>query len=158
MNERTLLSEMMWSLRQEKNSFVYKIPDMPLGPGSNLRFNIKKPFDLFYVKNGLFNAIEAKYITNKAFPFAALKEHQERGLQNALNAGANSYVLIFINLSVKERFAILIHYKTYKLIKEDLEFERKSIPLDLLEAHGTTIKRKRNKELKRYYFDLNKFI
>lgn len=92
-NERTFIQEIKNSANKYE-IFYYKIPDSPyIGPET--RFQPKKPFDLFLIKDGEFVAIEAKYCKgNERFPFKNVKEHQIAGLLDVERHGCKAYIMI----------------------------------------------------------------
>lgn len=92
-NERSFVQEIKSSAKKY-GMYYYKIPDSPY-VGSETRFQLKKPFDLFLIKDGEFIAIEAKYCKGNArFPFKNVKEHQIDALLDIEEHGCKAYIMI----------------------------------------------------------------
>lgn len=118
--EKVFLTQLRDSFRNF-GAFFYKIPDTG---GSEVRFQIKKPFDAFVVLRGTPIAIEAKFQREyKAFGIKQLKDHQIEALEEFSRHG-ESYVMLNIKhqgdreKGLKRMNRLLIFYWEYFKQKE----------------------------------------
>jgi len=141
------------------NCWYYKIPD-----SYNMeRFSPKKPFDSIILYQGKLHAIEFKLIQEKkSFAFSNVKEHQEQGLFDAWNNGAEAYIIINYRFTEKSgertNSVFVIEIQEYLDLKKKLSETRKSIPYHMFESYDfNTIKRNRMKDGK-LHWDIRSFL
>ncbi len=99
MQERNFTNELKATFRDISDTFYHKIADMPHFPGSKMRFDVKKPFDIFAVVRGEPLAIEAKMIKKwQPFGLKELRSHQIEALDAFAEAGGSSYVYLNVRI------------------------------------------------------------
>jgi hypothetical protein len=82
-------------ISKQINSFISytKIPDA-FQRGAETRFTSVKFFDVFLVEKGLLIALEFKMCKKLSIAFDSIREVQELKLQELINAGAKSFIVI----------------------------------------------------------------
>ena len=89
---RRLEARFSAQLRKEL-SIVY--PDMWIHLIPDMMRTGKKPFDFYFLNNGLMTAIECKYIDGKSFSINNLQPHQPDCLRKVIQAGGKGYFVIY---------------------------------------------------------------
>jgi hypothetical protein len=93
--EKVFLTELRDSF-VKYDAFFHKISDSFHGPGSAMRFDIPKPFDVFVAFQGTPMAIEAKVLRKyEAFGVRHLRDCQQEGLDSFARHGTS---WVFLNI------------------------------------------------------------
>ena len=123
MNERIFLNEVkesvnaLWPL-----AFYHKISDSPIFKGSKMRFTLPKPFDCFFLLNGVLHAVEAKQVReNESIKLTLVEPHQISGLFSVINNGGTGHILLnyrVVNDTEKSNKTVLICPEMWKKIQD----------------------------------------
>jgi len=106
------------------SAFYHKLTDTPIFKGSKIRFSHPKPFDCFFVIEGVFYALELKqFRENAPIPFTIVKPHQIEGLLGAERGGGAAYILINYRITSEKNGkainqTIAIKPELWKKVKE----------------------------------------
>jgi penicillin-binding protein-related factor A (putative recombinase) len=146
MKESIFVTEVINSLKEQLHPHIEKIPDMPKFNLSKsfYRFSPPRPYDLFFVFQGKFYAVECKMHKKKqAIPFSIVSSYQVERLMDVVFNG-NSYAYILINVRIKREMNKCYAIKITDWVKWNRDHERylnrKSIKLEYLVENSLAIK------------------
>lgn len=127
-NEKTVVSTELVPAFRSRGCYAYKIPDPPSNNfGKHARFTPKRPYDFFAVISGKFMAGEAKLIKKMgAFGWGHLKDHQQKGLQDAIDQGqGEAYVFLIVRQLADKALGLerinRLYIFEYSFLREEYE-------------------------------------
>lgn len=137
MAEKDFQAQIMRWHDETKTGHLQRIPDMPWMQGRQSAFQFKKPYDIYWLWNTDFHALELKQEKGLSFNLSHIADHQEEHLLKVEEEGGYGWVVINFNgplsATAKKKYGVNKLDRTFAVLMSNVIEKRISTGLDRLE-------------------------
>lgn len=122
--EKDFQAQIMRWHDETKKGHLQRIPDMPWMQGRQSAFQFKKPYDIYWLFDSKFHALELKQEKGLSFSLSHLADHQEEHLLKVMDEGGYGWVLINFNgplsKTAQKKYGVTKLDKTFGVLINDV--------------------------------------